>query len=467
MNKRTKIVCTIGPASHKASTLTSMIRAGMDVARLNFSHGSYADHQAMYRTIRSVAKKLNRPIGIMGDLQGPKIRLGNLPKEPLILSTGSEVLFTTATKGYKNGVIPLTYEQLHKQVKSGERLLIDDGLIEVVVVEVKGKTIRGHVESGGPISSHKGMNFPDSNLRISPITKKDREDVAFMVALGVDWIVFSFVSSPDHVRMLRRLIKQAMKPDQVLPRILAKIEKAEGINRFDEILDVCDGIMIGRGDLAVEIPAEDVPVYQKELTDKCRRAGKPVIIATQMLESMKTSPRPTRAEVSDVANAVFDHTDAVMLSAESATGNYPVETVTMMSAIIEKSELSPYDNVFETATTTQDQYIALSESIKLGSLRGEIDALLVSIQLAPWSETLFRAHPEIPFFLACPNTQVAQQVVLRWGAIPFVLADVNEQTFVHRAIAALKKNRQIKKGMHIAVVMGGSHGQGYDLVEVT
>ena len=327
MKKRTKIVCTIGPASEKASTLTSMMKAGMDVARLNFSHGTYLQHRNLYRTIRSVATKLGRPISIIGDLQGPKIRLGILPKEGVVLRSGEEVLFTTATDQYKNGIIPVTYDQLHKDVKVGERLLIDDGLIEAHVLEVKGKTIRVRIVNGSLVTSHKGMNFPDSKLNVSALTNKDKEDLLFMVPLGVDWVVLSFVTSPEDVKTLRRLIKKAAKPGQVLPRILAKIEKHEGIDRFDEILEVVDGVMIGRGDLGVEIPPEDVPVHQIEIIEKCRLNGKPVIVATQMLESMKEHPRPTRAEVSDVANAVFDHTDAVMLSAETATGKYPVKAM--------------------------------------------------------------------------------------------------------------------------------------------
>lgn len=438
----------------------------MDVARLNFSHGTHAQHRALYKTIRSVAKAQDRWISIIGDLQGPKIRIGDLPEEGVVLRTGEEVIFSTASQVYREGVLPVTYDQLHKDVHVGERLLIDDGLLEVAILEVSGKTIRTQVMNGGTVTSHKGMNFPDSKLRVSAITQKDREDVAFMVPLGVDWVVLSFVTSPADVTLLRRLIKQVAKPGQVLPRILAKIEKREAIERFEEILAVVDGIMVGRGDLGVEVPPEYVPVYQKEIVEKCRLEGKPVIVATQMLESMKVNPRPTRAEVSDVANAVFDHTDAVMLSAETATGAYPVQAVKMMATIAQTAEASPYDNIPHLVRPSQGQVVALAESLKLSALQGEIDGVLVSTELAPWSEGVLRAHPEIPFFLACPNKEQAQQAVLRWGAMPFVLPSVTEETFVARAFALLRKQRQIKKAMRLAVIMGGSHGKGYDTVQV-
>ncbi len=465
--KQTKIICTIGPASNTPAVLTQLMRAGMDVARLNFSHGSYVRHREAYKTIRAVAQKLNKPFSIIGDLQGPKIRVGVLPEEGIILRSGEAIQFTTASEEYKNELIPVTYNQLHKEINVGERFLIDDGLIEAQVTAISGKTISAHVINGGRVTSNKGMNFPDSKLKVSALTEKDKEDVAFMVPLGVDWIVLSFVTNPNDVKALQVLIKKAAKPGQVLPRILAKIEKCEGVNRFDEILSVVDGIMIGRGDLGVEMPAEDVPIIQKEVIQKCRLHGKPVIVATQMLESMKDHPRPTRAEVSDVANAVFDHTDAVMLSAETATGAYPVEAVKIMTKIIEKAELSPYDNIAPYPSVKEEPLMTLSENIKFEHLQGSIDAVLVSVELAPWSETIFRSHPEIPFFVACPNKQLAQQAVLRWGAIPFVLAKANEQTFAKRAIAELKKQKQIKKAMRLAVVMGGSHGKGYDLIEVT
>jgi pyruvate kinase len=411
MTKRTKIVCTIGPSSSSVKTLSSMMQAGMDVARQNFSHGTHVGHRALYRLIRKVAKQNNKHVAIIGDLQGPKIRLGELPQEGVVLKSGQEVMFVFGS-AYDENVIPVTYDALSKDVKVGERMLIDDGLIETEVVGKQGKKLVVRVINGGHVSSHKGLNFPDSKLSISSITDKDKQDVAFMVPLGVDWVVLSFVTDPSDARVLRRLIKKVAKPGQVLPRIMAKIEKKEAVERFDEILEVVDGVMIGRGDLGVEVPAEEVPIYQKELIEKCRQAGKPVIVATQMLESMRENPRPTRAEVSDVANAVFDHADAIMLSAESATGSYPIESVRMMSKIAHEAEISPYDDVPTSGIASEDRLNALSESLKLGHLQREIDAVLVSVELAPWAVSIFRSHPEMPFFVASPDDATANQVRL-------------------------------------------------------
>lgn len=464
--KRTKIVCTIGPASDKESTLTSMMKAGMDVARLNFSHGTHAGHAKLLRLVRKTAKKLNKPIAVIGDLQGPKIRLGVLPEAGVSIPTGSSVVFSTAASSYKDGIIPVTYANLHKDVKAGHRLLIDDGLLEAEVTSVVGKTIRAKMKNGGMVTSHKGMNFPDSTLKVSSLTEKDREDVKFGVQQEVDWMALSFVTSAADVKLLRKLIKAAAKPGQVLPRIIVKIEKHEAIEHFDEILDATDAVMVARGDLGVEIRAEEVPVRQKEMIEKCREAGKPVVVATQMLDSMIRNPRPTRAEVSDVANAVFDHTDGVMLSGESASGKYPLAAVKMMAQIVKEAESSKFDNVPLSIEPPTDQPASVAHAIKLLAMQGSIDGVLVSQELAPWSETVLRSHPEIPLFLAVPSKQLEQQTALRWSAMPFVLKNANEKTFVKRALAELKKRKWTKKGMKLAVVMGGSHGEGFDHITV-
>ncbi|MCX6714595.1 MAG: pyruvate kinase [Candidatus Uhrbacteria bacterium] len=464
--KRTKIVCTIGPASDKESTLTSMMKAGMDVARLNFSHGTHAGHAKLLRLVRKTAKKLNKPIAVIGDLQGPKIRLGVLPDAGVSVPTGSMVVLSTASTTYKAGFIPVTYTNLHKDVKVGNRILIDDGLLEGEVTQVSGKNIHMKMKNGGTVTSHKGMNFPDSTLKVSSLTEKDRDDVKFGVLQEVDWMALSFVTSAADVRLLRKLIKAAAKPGQVLPRIIVKIEKHEAIENFDEIMKATDAVMVARGDLGVEIPAEEVPVRQKEMIEKCRNAGKPVVVATQMLDSMIRNPRPTRAEVSDVANAVFDHADGVMLSGESASGKYPLAAVKMMAQIVVEAEGSKFDDVPLSVEPPADQPASVAHAIKLLAMQGSIDGVLVSQELAPWSETVLRSHPEIPLFLAVPNKQLEQQTVLRWSAMPFVLKHANEKTFLKRALLELKKKKWTKKGMKLAVIMGGSHGEGFDHVVV-
>ena len=464
--KRTKIVCTIGPASNKESMLTSMMKAGMDVARLNFSHGTHAGHAKLLRLVRKTAKKLNKPVAIIGDLQGPKIRLGVLPDAGVSIPTGSSVVFSTASTSYKDGIIPVTYANLHKDVKAGHRLLIDDGLLEAEVTSVVGKSIHAKMKNGGMVTSHKGMNFPDSVLKVSSLTDKGREDVKFGVQQEVDWMALSFVTSAADVKLLRKLIKAAAKPGQILPRIIVKIEKHEAIEHFDEIMHATDAVMVARGDLGVEIPAEEVPIRQKEMIEKCREAGKPVVVATQMLDSMIRNPRPTRAEVSDVANAVFDHTDGVMLSGESASGKYPLAAVKMMSQIVQESEGSKFDNVPLAVDAPVDQPASVAHAIKLLAMQGSVDGVIASQELAPWSETVLRSHPEISLFLAVPNKQLEQQTALRWGIMPFVLKNANEKTFVKRALQELKKKKWIKKGMKLAVIMGGSHGEGFDHVIV-
>lgn len=465
--QRTKIVCTIGPSSQSPQKLKAMMRAGMNVARLNLSHGTHAQHRALIRTIRSVAKSLHLHVPIIGDLQGPKIRLGELPAQGIELASGQTYVFSTAADGYTGKAIPVTYKQLHKDVKSGDRFLIDDGLIELEITQIKGRDIHAKVVNGGRVTSHKGMNFPDSRLTVSAITQKDQEDVRFAVQQGADWIALSFVKSEEDVRHLRRLIRKAAKPGQVLPRIIVKIEKHEAIEAFDRILKETDAVMIARGDLGVEIPAQEVPVRQKQLIYLCRVAGKPVVVATQMLDSMIRNPRPTRAEVSDVANAVFDHASAVMLSGESASGKYPLQAVKMMAAIVREAEASPYDDVAVIGEVPQDPIAAVAHSIKLAVEQASVDGVIVSLELAPWSETVHRSHPEVPLFIGCQNEALARQVSLRWGSRSFVIKNAREQTFASRAIGQLKKQRLVKKGMRLAVILGGRHGEAFDVVTVS
>lgn len=347
MKRRTKIVCTVGPASSSPTTLAQMMRAGMDVARLNFSHATHTDHKRLLGAIRSAAQKVKKRVSILGDLQGPKIRLGLLPEAGVDLPVGGRVVLTTATEKYVGGKIPVTYKKLHIDVKKGHRILIEDGIYELVVARVSGREIDTRVVNGGKVTSHKGMNFPDSTLKISAITAKDKEDAIFGIEQGVDWIVLSFVTDAAPIRAIKRLIKQKTPNGKKLARVIVKIEKHEAIDHFDKILKATDAVMIARGDLGVEINAEEVPIRQKEIIHACRHAGKPVIVATQMLDSMIRNPRPTRAEVSDVANAVFDCTSAVMLSGETASGKYPVLAVKMMARIVKETEASCYDDQCE------------------------------------------------------------------------------------------------------------------------
>lgn len=466
MMRRTKIVCTIGPASEKETTLCAMMRAGMDVARLNFSHGTYSGHRRFLRNIRRVANSVNKFVPVIGDLQGPKIRIGELPAEGVALKNNETYIFSTSIDVYKDEKIPVTYKQLCKDVKSGDRFLIDDGLLELKIVKIIGSDIHAKVENGGLVTSHKGMNFPDSQLSLSSLTAKDKEDVEFAVQIGVEWIALSFVKSVEDVRLLKRLIKKVVQAGQILPRVLIKIEKHEALEAFDKILYEADGIMIARGDLGIEIPAEKVPVIQKELIEKCRIAGKPVIVATQMLDSMIRNPSPTRAEVSDVANAVFDHTDAVMLSGETATGKFPLKVVKTMATIVKEAEVSRFDDVVFDSSVVKDTIGSVAQAVKLATTQKTIDGVLVSIELADWSESVLRFHPEIPLFIACPTETQARQVSMRWGSEAFVLKNIQEKTFVARATRVLKLEKKIRKGMRLAVILGGRHGKAFDVVKI-
>ncbi len=464
--RRTKIIATIGPASENPIVLQKIIKAGMNVARLNFSHGTHAWHAKTIRTIRRLAKKQGETVAILGDLQGPKIRLGVLPEKGIELKNGETV------------TLPVTYRTLYKDLKKGDRVYIDDGILEVIFVKGVPGTITVKVTNGGLVTSHKGMNFPDSTLTISSLTAKDKEDIIFGVQQGVDWLALSFVTSPADVHLLRRLIKKASQSlnhpiTQSLPKIIVKIEKHEALDRFDQILAVTDAVMVARGDLGVETEAADVPIRQKEMITKCREAGKAVVVATQMLDSMIRNPRPTRAEVSDVANAVCDHTDAVMLSGESAGGKYPVQAVSMMARIVSETEASPFENLEPASLragrfrpTLSDGLPDLSRALAMLATDGQIDAIVASLVFAPFAESLMSARPELTMYLACSTDGETRQQNIRWGVRPFTLIVKDPEKFTEKSIAELKKRRWIKKGMKLAIVAGGEHGTGFDMITV-
>lgn len=464
--KHTKIICTIGPASHDRAILIAMMRAGMNVARLNLSHGTHKDHHELIRLIRSASREAGEIVPIIGDLQGPKIRLGELPKEGVHLQAGKEVILMshTQTHGLKN-VLPVTYARLAREVKPKHRILMDDGLVEVVVKKVVGERVYVRVQNSGIVTSHKGLNFPDTVLSISSLTEKDLEDVKFVLEEELEWVALSFVTNAEDVRALRRAMNQAEKSDAILPRIIVKIEKKGAIQEFDAILKEADGVMIARGDLGTEIPVEKVPEYQKIMVEKCRRAGKPVVVATQMLNSMITNPRPTRAEVSDVANAVFDHASAVMLSGETANGAYPLAAVQMMQKVVLEAEVSPFDDVPLTADRPENREASIAHAIKVLALGGHIDGVLGCVDMAPWSETVLMAHPEIPLFLGTSSKVKMRQTQLGWGVVPFYLPASGRETFVVEALRLLKKEKKIEKGMRLAVV-GAGPGVGLEIVEV-
>jgi len=475
LDKRTKIVCTIGPASDKQEVLESMFKAGMNVCRQNFSHGTHAYHRKLFKRIHAAAKKVGEPAAIIGDLQGPKVRVGEMPEGGVKLKIGEKITLSTSATKYKGDVIPVTYKDLHKDVSKGDIILLDDGLLELKVFSVSGTKINTEVKVGGPLTSHKGINLPTATLSVPAITAKDKEDVKLAVSMGVDYVALSFVKSAKDIYDLRYMIKdlekKANKKTDDPIKIIAKIEKHEAIKDIDEIIEATDGIMVARGDLGIETPAEEVPLVQKRIIEKCLNAAKPVIVATQMLESMTKKPRPTRAEVSDVANAVIDHTDAVMLSAETATGAYPRKTVETMAKIISETEESHYDDMIFKGYLKKLQPIdeAISRSAQLLATGVGAKLILTASMSGNAGRLVSRYRPELPIFVTTDDSRVMRQLNLSWAVRPFLLPQCRSiEELVDRSIGFLKKNKFTKKGNKIIVIAGEPVGRSgrLNLVEI-
>jgi pyruvate kinase len=455
--KRTKIICTIGPTSNTAAKLKQMVRNGMNAARLNMSHGTQAEHKKLIAVIRSVERALDVPLTIIGDLQGPKIRVGVLPAEGIKITEGKIV------------ELPVSHPNLYRDVKPGDRVLIEDGLMDGVCAGGSRGTLKIKVRVGGTVLSHKGLNFPDSTLRVSSISPKDRGDAEFCVREGAHWVALSFVTKPGDIRELRRILKRAAGAKKELPGIIAKIEKHEAVRNFDAILKEVDAVMVARGDLGIEIPAEQVPLVQKEIIEKCRAAGKPVIVATQMLDSMIRNPRPTRAEVSDVANAVIDHTDAVMLSGETASGKYPAESVLTMSKIVRETEASPFDDVplAEAANFVKMVDDAVGGAANMLSRTLHADAILVATLSGSTARIVSRFRPELPIIAATASEFVRRQINLSWAVIPITIPkarDIDE--LIARSVAKIKREKLLSSGAEIIILAGQPVGRRVNFVEV-
>lgn len=414
--KRTKIIATLGPATHTEDKITSLIEAGVDAVRLNFSHGTYDDHAALITLVRVAAQKLNRQIAIIQDLQGPKIRLGTLPEAGVVITDGESVIFDTSVHEYSGAVFPVDFAQLHESMKPGDRLLISDGQISTQVTAIAGTQITATVVHGGTLFSHKGINVPDSAIAVSALTTKDRADAEFGVSQGVDYIALSFVRQPSDITELRQLIAQKVS-GTVAPKIIAKMERPEAVTNMVAIVAETDVIMVARGDLGIEIASAQVPVVQKQLIETARSAGKPVIVATQMLDSMQHSPQPTRAEVSDVANAVIDLTDAVMLSNETATGDFPVETVAMMASIITTTEASKFDNANPLTTSVQNLVgpDVLAALTRQASDKTEATMIITATRDGELARHISQVRPSVPIITVTDNDLVARQLALFSG----------------------------------------------------
>jgi pyruvate kinase len=412
--RSTKIICTIGPASSSSSMLKKLIKAGMDVVRLNFSHGTHEEHMDIMHRIREISANLDSHTAVLQDLSGPKIRVGEIPTGTVALERGNEFTLTSRDVPGDEHIASVTYKTLPKEVKSGDVILLSDGLIQLKVIESDSSNIRCEVVVGGELSSHKGINLPTGTLKIPSLTAKDKKDLEMGIREEVDFIALSFVRYAEDIDNVKQIIahKGAHIP------VIAKIEKHEAIEHIDSIIDAADGIMVARGDMGVEIPVENVPVVQKMLIRKCNRAGKPVITATQMLRSMMTNPRPTRAEAADVANAVLDGTDALMLSEETAVGHFPVEAVKIMSRIVSKIESS---DEFIRSMSIRDlpSGISVTEAISHSAIQVAqqlgASAIVTPTGHGKTPTMVSRYRPAIPIIALSSNPATLRKLSLVWG----------------------------------------------------
>ncbi len=454
-SNHTKIVCTIGPASSSVGVLKDMMMAGMDVARINFSHGDPDGNMTLIENIRAASKEVGRPIALLQDLQGPKLRVGELPEAGFELIQDKIVTMQAGVVTADDGVIPVPYERFAHELRRGDRILLADGTRELEVLEVRGNMIKAKVLLSGRLVSFKGINVPTVSISLEAMTEKDDEDLVYGAQFGMDFIALSFVRSVEDVRGLKEKIKKSTPSGMEPPQIIVKIEKHEALDVFDEILEETDGVMIARGDLGLETPASLVPVRQKELIAKCLVAGKPVITATEMLASMEQMPRPTRAEVSDVANAVIDHTDGVMLSGESAMGKYPVRSVQIMADIIGHTEESPLDDLMphKDATGGSVPIAVAAATVELARHIGAV-AILATTKSGYSARAVARFRPEIPLFAATPSERTRNQLLLSWGVTPFIADDYDSpKKMIDIALNVLKKEYKVKSGQ--VVVMSG------------
>jgi pyruvate kinase len=458
---RTKIVCTIGPASRDPATLAALIRAGMDVARLNLSHGDPEFHRENIRRIRQLAEELDKPVAILADLQGPKLRVGTMPPEGVPLRAGDMLVLTTEPIIGGPGRVPVQYEHLPEAVKAGDRILIDDGLLELMVIGVEGREIQTQVVTEGTLTSNKGLNLPHASLAIPAITEKDRQDLRFAVEAQVDAVALSFVRSADEVLDLRSQIRDLATLGRPTP-IIAKIEKPEAVDNIDAIIAAADGIMVARGDLGIEMSTEAVPMVQKAIIRKCNQAGKPVITATQMLDSMIRNPRPTRAEASDVANAILDGSDAIMLSGETAAGKYPVLAVETMARIACETELA--QEALPMHAIQPRPGLSFSEAVAHASVSTATDlnakAILVPTVSGQTARTIARFRPRCSIVAATPSPITQRQLMFVWGVYPVLAPRANNTDQVlSDAVEAVKKHGYASEG-DVLVITGGSAGYG-------
>lgn len=453
--RKTKVVCTLGPSSERHETLVKMVQAGMNVARINFSHGAKEIHRQRIEKFRQVGEQSGRYLALLVDTRGPEMRIKSFGEDYVELQEGQDFSLTTRDITGDTHKVSVTYQGLPDDVPRGASILLDDGAISLEVVDITADEVRCRVVDGGILRSNKGMNIPGVHLNLPVISPEDRSDITFALNLGVDYIAASFIRNREDVLDIRNLVE---KEGQKEVKIIAKIENQQGVDNFSSILEVADGVMVARGDLGVEIPAEDVPLVQKSIIEYCNRAGKPVITATQMLESMMENPRPTRAEASDVANAIFDGTDAVMLSGETAVGDYPVETAETMCRIAERTEkglqyeqlLQYFEPIMEKTVTDAISYATCHTSQELGA-----SAIITSTQSGYTARMVSKYRPRAPIVAVTPVEEVARSLTLSWGVYPTVSPPVYNTDEMFKLVVETALNAGLINMGDLVVITAG------------
>lgn len=459
--RRTKIVCTLGPSSNKPGILRQLVAAGMDVARLNFSHGNHEGHRATLDAVRAVAAELGRNVAVLADLQGPKIRTGVLQGGgPVALVEGAAICVTSRSVPGDAGCVSTTYANLPNDVRAGDRILLADGTMELRVERVDGPDVQCIVVRGGALGEHKGINLPGVKVSAPSLTKKDCEDLAFAVAAGVDYVALSFVRKADDIRALRERL-DTLCGDGPRPGVIAKIERPEALDDFDRILPLCDAVMVARGDLGIETNLNDLPQLQKQTIRKCNHFGIPVITATQMLESMMASPRPTRAEVSDVANAIYDGTDAVMLSGETAAGRFPFEAARAMAdiaettdaAIAKKRREQPSGAMAETGIESPSD--AVAEAAWHMTYKLPVSRIVCFTQTGFTARAIARYRPGVPIAAITPTESTWRRCALVWGVDAIQRDDVQGIDAIPRAVDAIMRKCCGSQTGEQLIIVGG------------
>jgi pyruvate kinase len=451
MSRRAKIVCTLGPATSSAEQITALVESGMDVARLNFSHGAHADHEKSYLLVRQASDRTGRAVAIVADLQGPKIRLGRFADGPHVWATGSRVCITTEDVEGTAERVSTTYKDLANDVRVGDRLLIDDGKVALSVVAVEGPDVWCLVTEGGEVSNNKGLSLPGVNVSVPALSEKDTEDLRFALHLSVDFVALSFVRSPADAELVRDIMRQ----EDVSVPIIAKLEKPEAVENLEAIVEAFDGVMVARGDLGVELPLEAVPLVQKRAVQAARERNKPVIVATQMLESMIGSSRPTRAEASDVANAVLDGADAVMLSGETSVGKYPIAAVRTMERIIDAVESDEYATVPELSRRSRSRSGAIVRAAKDVGETLDVRALATFTQTGDTARRLAALHPRQPLLAFTVDARVRSQLALSWGVETFLVPSVQHtDDMVRQVDFSLLSIGRLRERDRVVVVAG-------------